>query len=287
MHEDTHWQALWPGFRVTHSRIRFHFSTKKTMKNIAATASPPSPPSAKAQKFFRKQALAAGLALALPAGVLAQTARLNDTGQTLCYDAANDVAACNEATTGNTGERPGQDARYGRDAATFAKTGGGEAGFDFTRICWNGHPQGHAQCTGTLVNNTTGTASGTPATDWACTRDNVTGLVWSLQTRSATWAMATAGTYPNAGHNSANRCGYADGWRMPTRRELLSIVHHGMSEPSIDPNYFPAPNSSWYWSADAFAPDPANAWHVYFYLGFTGANNKTSTNSVRLVRSGQ
>jgi len=227
----------------------------------------------------------------LPALAGAQTAPLNDTGQTQCYDAANTAVACTQAIAGNTGVRPGQDGRFGRDAAqavgVLTKTGGGAGGFDFTRVCWNGHTEGDAQCTGTLVANGSGAASATPATDWACTYDNVTGLLWSLQTQTATWNAATAGTYPDAGHNSASRCGHASGWRLPTRRELLSIVHSGAFHPAIDTAYFPGTASAYYWSSDTYAPSSASAWVIDFYYGNTDASDKIFSSSVRLVRSGQ
>ena len=68
--------------------------------------------------------LAAAL-LTLPVGLgavlaSAQTAPLNDTGQAQCYNAANAAAPCDEATTGNGATHPGQDGRFGRDAAQAA-----------------------------------------------------------------------------------------------------------------------------------------------------------------------
>jgi hypothetical protein len=224
------------------------------------------------------------------AAVQAQTGQLNDTGQTTCYDASNAAVLCDAATAGNNGTRPHQDGRHGRDAAQAAgvlpaKTGGGVAGFDFSCVLWNGTVVNSPTCTSTLTANTTGTASLTPTTDWACTRDNVTGLVWSLQTQSATWSAAVAASYPNAGHNSAGRCGYSTGWRMPTRRELLGIVHWGQTTPSIDTAYFPATPGDWHWSADGLAYDTNFAWMVYFQDGTVLAYYKTSAYFVRLVRS--
>ncbi|GAB4088479.1 Lcl C-terminal domain-containing protein [Hydrogenophaga soli] len=221
----------------------------------------------------------------------AQTGRLNDTGQTSCYDASNAAVACSAATVGNSGTLPHQDGRYGRDAAAAAgvltKTGGGAAGFDFSCVLWDGSVLNGSNCTAGLVANTTGAASGTPGTDWACTKDNVTGLVWSLQTQgTVNWATATGASYPNAGHNSANRCGYGTGWRLPTRRELLSILHRGQFNPAIDSTYFPATQSGKYWTSETSAPGPTNAWAVYFYNGYSIANFKTDTLFVRLVRSG-
>jgi hypothetical protein len=88
--------------------------------------------------------------------------------------------------------------------------------------------------------------------------------------------------------NASTRCGYSTGWRAPTRRELLSIVHNGKTaSPVIDTDYFPNTAGSLYWSADTYAPGPANAWYVRFANGYTGANNKGNGSLVRLVRSGQ
>ena len=234
-------------------------------------------------------ALALAAALCTPLAQAQPTGRLNDTGQALCYDGSATMVACTSANTGDGATHPRQDGRFGRDRAGMAKVGGA-AGFDFTKLCWNGDAEGSGTCTGTLVANTSASASGTPGTDWACTKDNHTNLIWSLQTVSGvTWADATstAGSSPIAAHNGASRCGFATDWRVPTRRELLSIVHHGAYSPVIDGAYFPATVSSGYWTNDSYAPNPAVAWFVDFYDGDTGADYKTSTYHVRLVRSGQ
>ena len=187
---------------------------------------------------------------------------------------------------------PRQDGRIGRDAASgvsgqLAKVGGGTAGFDFSRICWSGAVEGTSGCTGTLVANTTATASGTPATDWACTRDNVTGLVWSLQTKpNGTWDAANAVTYPDAGHNTATRCGYSSGWRMPTHREMLSIVNNDLSAgPTIDAAYFPTTASVEYWTGSLYGPtSPASqAWTVSFGNGEARYRTRSGSSPARLV----
>lgn len=235
-------------------------------------------------------ALALAAALCTPLAQAQPTGRLNDTGQALCYDGAT-MVACTSANTGDGAPYPRQDGRFGRDRAGMAKVGGGAAGFDFTKMCWNGDAEGSGTCTGALVANTGASASGTPGTDWACTKDNHTNLIWSLQTVSGiSWndATSTAGGSPIATHNSASRCGHATGWRVPTRRELLSIVHRGASNPAIDGAYFPATVSNWYWSNDVYAPNTADAWGVFFDGGQTYSGVKTFPSFyVRLVHSGQ
>lgn len=231
-----------------------------------------------------------GAAQAQPTGLL------NDTGQTQCYDGSN-MVACSAANTGDNATYPRQDGRFGRDPAAAAgmpKTGGGAAGFDFTRLCWNGAPEGSANCTGTLVaNGSASAAAATPSTDWACTQDNVTKLVWSLQTigdgvNNINWADATstASGSPIATHNANGRCGYTSGWRVPTRRELLSIVHYGAASTSIDGNYFPGTAPDIYWTSDVFTTNSNGAWIVVFNNGNSYADDKTNPKRVRLVRSG-
>ena len=235
-------------------------------------------------------AFACFLPLAHAAG---PTGYLNDTGQTSCYKADNTVGDC-AVDAADSGDRPRQDGRFGRDAKAGAtpaltKTGGGAAGFDFSCVLWDGTVVHATDCTTTLVANTTATASGTPATDWACTKDNHTNLIWSLQAVSFidwTNATATGDGSPIKAHNDASRCGFADGWRVPTRRELLSIVHHGASNPAIDGAYFPGSVASVYWSNDAYAPDSARAWYVDFGDGYSSDLSKTLVFYVRLVRSG-
>lgn len=124
------------------------------------------------------------LAACLPLAALAQTHPLNDTGTTWSGHAIDGNAAnCDAAHPAR------QDCRYGRDAAAMsgklAKTGasspdvnpadplyGRPNGFDYTKISNSGNPLPHTA------------ALGTGPDDWACTRDNLTGLVWEVKTTS-------------------------------------------------------------------------------------------------------
>ena len=217
------------------------------------------------------------LLLSSPAQAAGPTGLLNDTGQTLCDNGANVMVACSAANTGNASAMPRQDGRFGRDRASPTKVGGGAAGFDFTKVCMGG----------TLNCATASDTGATPAsTAWACTQDNVTNLIWSLQSGSGDWTPYASTTLPNA-TNAATRCGFSTGWRLPTRRELLSIVDNSTSNPAIDGNYFPGTQSNWYWTSDTYAPYPSGAWIVVFNGGNTDAYYKTFTYYVRLVRSGQ
>lgn len=209
---------------------------------------------------------------------------LNDTGQTQCYD-GRAMVACSAANTGDSAAYPGQDGRYGRDPASaagqYTKVGGGLAGFDFTKICMSGEPAGSGACPADPP-------IGTGPNDWACTKDNHTNLVWSVDTiGSVTWTEATSTGQAASAYNFTRRCGFNSAWRGPSRRELLSIVDHGKAgAPAIDSGYFPNTNNSNYWGSDAYARGPNYAWSVDFNSGGINVPYKGSPNAVRLVHSG-
>lgn len=86
--------------------------------------------------------------------------------------------------------------------------------------------------------------------------------------------------------NAAGLCGAAD-WRMPTRRELVSIVHNGRTSPAIDTDWFPNTPSTWFWSSSPYASNSLDAWYVGFDFGNVLWDSKSHDYRVRLVRAGQ
>ncbi|MFT4195042.1 MAG: DUF1566 domain-containing protein [Ottowia sp.] len=103
-----------------------------------------------------------------------------------------------------------------------------------------------------------------------CVVDGVTGITWSDETLAAgPWAAANGMAY--------SRCGIDSGWRLPTRRELLSIVHHGASHPA---SAFPGTQSTPYWSSDV---QGSAAWAVDFTDGDTRKIAQAETHAARLV----
>lgn len=211
-------------------------------------------------------------------------AQLNDTGQDKCYDGSA-LVPCTTANTGDMATYPRQDGRFGRDAAATAgvlsKTGGGSAGFDFTKVCMSGQLAGQGSCPADPP-------VGTGTNEWACTKDNHTNLIWSLDSPVIHWTATSTYT---AAMNASNRCGYNSGWRSPTRRELLSIVHNGTGNPAIDTGYFPNTTVvGYYWTGQTAAPWAAV--DVYWYVGFSSGNTvpmfykRYDSSPRRLVRSG-
>ena len=240
----------------------------------------------------------------------ALSAGLNDTGITFCGNFLGNNADCSwESNDG--GPYPRQDARYGRDAENdvpnFNKIGAGGKGFDYTKIANNGNER------------PTGTALGSDATDWACTRDNVTGLTWEVKTLSGlrnvnhtySWysgditSNANFNVLPNQGIcdtpgscdtekyvaavNFAGLCGATD-WRMPTAKELGGLTDFSQLNPAIDRGYFPnTMPSSPYWSGTASAnlgdaTSKLYAWVVNTTDGRASSELRATPKFVRLVR---
>lgn len=190
---------------------------------------------------------------------------LHDTGQTQCFAPDYSAVPCEEGTTGDASALPRQDARFGRDALAalgrLPKVGGGEYGFDYTRICMNGEAEGTGSCP---LNPSVPADVEHPApNDWACTRDNVTGLMWSLgNLTGVSWEEASRteeGSYIWRA-NSLARCGLSAGWRLPVRREGFSLMSYGRQLPAIDPAFFPVLASGYmgmsYWTTDVYMPNP-------------------------------
>jgi len=103
-----------------------------------------------------------------------------------------------------------------------------------------------------------------------CVQDGVTGLTWADETLApAPWADFNGMAY--------DRCGIDSGWRLPTRRELLSTVHHGQSHPA---STLPNTQSALYWSSDV---QGGNAWAVDFTDGDTRLIAQAESHPARLV----
>lgn len=235
----------------------------------------------------------------------AAIAELNDTGASKCW---SDSAMATTGVETDSGTHPRQDCRYGRDAAATAgvlpKVGGGSAGFDFSKIANDGSVLSES------------TVLGNGDKDWACTRDNVTGLVWEVKTTSGlrhylhTYSVlrsdgvgtASAGACESIGRcdtlkfvqdvNASRLCGASD-WRVPSVTELEGIVSHESAN-FVDLTYFPNSSVGSYSpyltsSAHAYTYSSTALWFVDFTAGRTSFDPDVTGKvaSVRLVRDGR
>lgn len=230
------------------------------------------------------------------------TGRLNDTGITW----GGGYPSGNNATC--TGDNiAAQDCSKGRDANAAANgNADGNAGFNFTKISNAGNPLPSTA------------ALGGGANDWACTFDNVTGLMWEVKTTDGglryqahtySWfssdggnnggatGTTNGGTCAPAGNCDTEKytvlintsltglCGHKD-WRMPHLKELESIVDRGGIYPAIDGAYFPNTPASFFWAGTPYAASPADAWYVDFSTGQVLYGGRSFGYRVRLVRAG-
>jgi fibronectin type 3 domain-containing protein len=243
--------------------------------------------------------------------------KLNDTGITeqQCYQVGSDVlVACGSA--GAIALNPAQDGMSGRDANPVTNgAADGKLGFSFTKVCNSGALAGTGACPADP-------ALGSMATDWGCTYDNVTGLMWEVKTDDPVpglrdWTLTytnydsttaaqkydpVTNTYPTQAEidaasnsigfknrvNSQTLCGHND-WRLSTADELHSLVDDGVAAggPTIDAAWFPNMQSGYFWSASPYVGNSTYAWVVNFSDGFVLNYDRYSTYYVRLVRAGQ
>lgn len=170
---------------------------------------------------------------------------LNDTGVTSAGNPTKgNLASCSGTT---------QDCHTGRDN-THNNDADGKAGFSFTKLSSTGE---------TLAND---------ATEWACIKDNVTGLIWETKTynadeskkdiRDATWQYTYYNSAKNFGEkdtgsgsgkdkntcgnenhictteqyavtvNAMNLCGVKN-WRVPTRNEIFGVMNLSSKESDV------------------------------------------------------
>jgi hypothetical protein len=115
--------------------------------------------------------------------------------------------------------------------------------------------------------------------------DATTGLRWqrgtsatkaNRQGAAAYCAQLSLGTGPAMGAGS---------WRLPTIRELTSIVDRRATQPAIDTAAFPGTKFDLYWSSTHAAGKPGLGWGIAFSQGDTYFQQPTYTGWVRCVQT--
>ena len=219
---------------------------------------------------------------------------LNDTAIGFCIDGNGDFIDC--AGTG-------QDAEYGRDV-TQPRDRDGRVGFQFTKLCNSGEHAGEGSCPAKPK-------PGDAPSEWGCTRDEVTGLLWENKTKSGPRAGDRMYTFYSLEYNpdgqyggpndvtgflnsvnEAGLCGAHD-WRLPKPTELMGIVDMGVIPmPPVDERFFPNTTANLYWGSGkalGFQFEKELAWGSLFFfeLGDISAQFRSGARPVRLVREGE
>ena len=109
--------------------------------------------------------------------------------------------------------------------------------------------------------------------------DNVTGLMWQKEDDDITRTWDNANSYCN----DITIAGYSN-WRLPSKKELISVLDCGTYSPSIDTTYFTGTNASNYWSFTTGANSSSLAWLVDFNSGLVDGRNKSNSYYVQCVR---
>ena len=74
------------------------------------------------------------------------------------------------------------------------------------------------------------------------------------------------------------------GWRLPSIKELFTIVDESRWGPAIDPVAFPSTPSDYFWTSSALATFPMFVWTVFFGKGTAAFFDVANPRLVRCVR---
>ena len=110
--------------------------------------------------------------------------------------------------------------------------------------------------------------------------DTKTGLVWQQAAAPDAYTWSEAGSYCS-GLSLAGT-----GWRLPSIKELMTLVDFTVAQPgpTIDATAFPNTPANWFWSSSPAAGSSSYALAVNFGNGEAGSLDMGTTNEVWCVR---
>lgn len=111
-------------------------------------------------------------------------------------------------------------------------------------------------------------------------RDNTAALLWQRTVPAQTYTWADAERYCQG----LSLGGLTSGWRLPTAKELASLVDERAGNPAIDQTTFPDTPSNFFWSSSPYVGLESNAWGVHFSDGHSDFSNRSFSYRVRCVR---
>ena len=101
------------------------------------------------------------------------------------------------------------------------------------------------------------------------------------------WQQASSGALYNW-DDAARYCATLElhgmGWRLPTIKELQTLVDEGAAMPATDSVAFPNTESEYYWTSSQVVSFANEAWAVSFAYGFDAFFDVHSEHRVRCVR---
>jgi hypothetical protein len=108
--------------------------------------------------------------------------------------------------------------------------------------------------------------------------DSATELIWERE------PMASASGADDAAEYCAQLELQGGGWRLPTIKELYTLVDESRTVPAIDTEVFPDTAPAFYWSSSAVAGFDEFTWAVNFEQGTDGWFPRENEHFVRCVR---
>ncbi len=143
------------------------------------------------------------------------------------------------------------------------------------------------------------TASSTPLSKFridafkGVVTDKRTGLMWQRCSLGQTWNQQKKnceGRPSSWAFEKAlievdqNRWGGYSNWRLPTVKELKSLVDKRCQNPAINLSLFPNSTSRWYWTKYSGKPNDPDRTLIFFARGLEYSFHKESSGFVRMVR---
>ncbi len=107
--------------------------------------------------------------------------------------------------------------------------------------------------------------------------DRKTQLTWEQNADTSTFTFDEAKTYCDTLTLGGLK------WRVPSMKELQTIVDETLVDPSADPNAFPDTKIDDYWTSSIYELDPTSAWTLHADFGGTGVDPVTTPHYVRCV----
>jgi hypothetical protein len=110
-------------------------------------------------------------------------------------------------------------------------------------------------------------------------QDTATGLIWQRGSSPTTLTFSQATDYCAALELDGKK------FRLPTIKELHTLVDESRIMPAIDPTAFPKTDPAVYWSATQLATFPGSVWAVSFSHGFDSWYDVSARQRTRCVSS--